>query len=87
MVARLNLVIGSVQRMTSPDATGSVPLSARRSDVFPAPFAPTIATRSATPIFRLISRRICTPLMLTLTLRAPSSSYDASGVIAACSCT
>ena len=73
-VARLKPLSGSVQRITSPDATGSVPLSARRSDVFPAPFAPTMATRSPTPIFRLISSRISFPPISTRTLRAPISS-------------
>ena len=82
MVARLSVLIGSVQRITSPEATGSVPLNARNSDVFPAPFAPTIATRSATPILRLMFRRISTSLIVTRTSRAPSSSYDASGVMA-----
>ena len=35
IVARLRPPSGSVQRITSPDATGRVPLSARSSDVFP----------------------------------------------------
>ena len=74
MVARLKPLSGSVQRITSPEATGRVPLSARRSDVFPAPLAPTMATRSPTPIFRLISSRISFPPISTRTLRAPISS-------------
>ena len=83
IVSRERFWIGSVQRMTSPLVAGTAPLSARISVVLPAPFGPTMATRSPGPMLSETCCRMVVPPRSTRRSCAPSSSYGAVWLVLA----